>query len=273
MRIPNTKSLMTWSGSARLRAGSDALSCVSLLFVALLAGPAHADDAAPAFDRPGIAFATETLPRGTFAWEQGLPDVSTDRIGGIRTTAWVADTLLRFGVADTLDLQLGANSFGGVKVRGRGENISERGGGDGWASVKWVPATGSDAFTWAMLATATLPFGEAPIGDGGHDYDIGITGTWALPSDTSVSLYADHSWGDSGRGWMFSPSFAFPLGKDVDGYVEAGYGAGAARTRVAGGGVTWMATARLQLDASFLRGLDDGSLDWQSGIGMALYFP
>lgn len=72
---------------------------------------------------------------------------------------------------------------------------------------------------------------------------------------------------------MFSPSFAFPLGEDVGGYVEAGYGTGAARTRVAGGGVTWMATARLQLDASFPRGLDDDSPDWQGGIGMALYFP
>lgn len=273
MRTPNTKSLMTWSGSARLSFGSDAFFRVPLLFVALLAGPAHADDAAPAFDRPGIAFATETLPRGTFAWEQGLPDASTDRTDGIRTTTWIADTLLRFGVADTLELQLGANSFGGVKVRGRGEHSSEHGGGDGWASVKWAPATNSDDFTWAVLATATLPFGEAPIGDGGHDYDVGITGTWALPSDTSVSLYADRNWGDSGRGWMFSPSFAFPLGEDVGGYVEAGYGTGAARTRVAGGGVTWMATARLQLDASFLRGLDDDSPDWQGGIGMALYFP
>ncbi len=42
--------------------------------------------------------------------------------------------------------------------------------------------------------------------------------------------------------------------------------------RAAGAGVAWMATSRLQLDASFLRGLDAASSDWQGGIGLALYF-
>ncbi|WP_242107713.1 transporter [Luteimonas aquatica] len=266
---------MTWSGDAAAPSHSarHASRILIVAFAALAATPAPASEEPPAFDRPGIAFATDTLPRGAFAWEQGLPDASTDRSGGVRTTTWTADTLLRLGLGDGIELQLGADAFGGVNVRGRGVRERAHGGGDGHVGMKWAPATASDAFSWAMLATASLPFGKAPLGGGGHDYDLGVTCSWALPAQASVSLYADRSWGDGGRGWMFSPSLSFPLGGEVGGYVEAGYGTGAARTRVAGGGVTWMATERLQLDASFLRGLDAQSPDWQGGIGMALLFP
>lgn len=226
----------------------------------------------PAFDRPGLSFSTSTLPAGGFAWEQGLPDFSTDRSQGVRTTAWLADTLLRLGVTDTVELQLGADTWGGVRVRGNGAHRSEHGGGDGWGSVKWAPATVSETFSWAVLATASLPFGETPIGGGGNDYGLGVTAAWALPGDTGVSLYANRDWGDGGNGWLFSTDYGFPIGDGLDGFIEAGYGTGAARTRVAGGGLTWMATPWLQLDVSFLRGLDNESPDWQGGVGMAWYF-
>ena len=95
---------------------------------------------------------------------------------------------------------------------------------------------------------------------------------WALPGDTSLALYADRQWGEEGSGWLFSPSYGFPLGEDVAAYVEAGYGQDAQHMRAVGAGLTWMATPRLQLDASFLRGLDEETVDWQGGIGLALYF-
>ena len=41
----------------------------------------------PAFDRPGIAFSTTTLPAGSFAWEQGLPDFEHSSGGGDRAGA------------------------------------------------------------------------------------------------------------------------------------------------------------------------------------------
>lgn len=233
--------------------------------------PALAADT-PEFDRPGLSFSTSTLPAGGFAWEQGLPDASTDRRGGVRTTTWVADTLLRLGLTDTVELQLGVDSWGGVRIRGDGVRYSDRGGGDGSASVKWAPATAGDRFSWALLATASLPVGAAPLGDGNHDYSLGATVSWALPANASTSLYANRDWGDDGRGWMFSADYGFALRDGLDGYVEAGYGTGASRTRVAGAGVTWMATDRLQLDASFLRGLGRRSPDWQGGIGMSWYF-
>lgn len=234
------------------------------------AAPVRADDA-PGFDRPGIAFGTDTLPRGGIAWEQGLPDASWDDSEGVRTRTWVADTLLRFGLAETVELQLGADSYGGVHRRGLGARTSQHGGGDGRLSLKWVPTTGGDAFSVGVLATASLPYGQAPVGDGGHVYDLGITAAWDLQNGRSVALYLDRSWGDGG-GWLFSPSYGFQVSERVAGYIEAGIGSDAQRQRVAGGGLTWAATPRLQFDVSFLRGLDADSVDWQAGVGMALYF-
>lgn len=126
--------------------------------------------------------------------------------------------------------------------------------------------------TIAFKAGATLPWGRVPLGDAGRDYDLGVTLAWALPHGHNLALYGDRQWGDAGSGWLFSPSYGFPLGEEVSAYVEAGYGTGAQHMRAAGAGVTWMATSRLQLDASVLRGLDAASSDWQGGIGLALYF-
>ncbi|MGH8054077.1 MAG: transporter [Stenotrophomonas sp.] len=227
---------------------------------------------APEYDRPGIGFSTSTVGKGVFVWEQGLPDGSRDRSDGITTTAWTADTLLRLGLSETIEVQFGADTWSGLRVRGAGIDARDTGGGDGSIAVKWAPAMRGDQLSLAFKGGATLPWGRAPLGDGGNDYDLGVTAAWALPGDTSLALYADRQWGDSGSGWLFSPSYGFPLGENVSAYVEGGYGTGAQYMRAAGAGMTWMATPRLQLDASFLRGLDDETIDWQGGVGMALYF-
>lgn len=247
-----------------LQAGA---TCIALLWI----GTAAAQEA-PEFDRPGIGFATSTLPAGAFAWEQGLPDGSTDHSDGVRTTTLTAATLLRLGVTDALEVQLGVDSWGEVRVRGGSLRERDSGGGDGSIAMKWAPATGDGRFSWALLATASLPVGRAPIGGDGHDYDVGVTGAWALTDDDSLSLYVDRSWGDGGSGWLLSPSYGFGITDVLSAYVEAGFGTAAQHMRAAGAGVTWMATARMQLDASFLRGLDSATDDWQGGVGLSIYF-
>lgn len=99
-------------------------SALAMLALCVASGHAAAQsDDAPAFDRPGIPFAAEALQPGAFAWEQGLPDASTDRSGGQRTTQYTADTLLRLGLFQDVELQLGSDSYnwqhgGGARVRG-----------------------------------------------------------------------------------------------------------------------------------------------------------
>lgn len=241
------------------------------LSMAMLACGAQAAQA-PAYDRPGIGFSASTVGEGVFAWEQGLPDGSRDRRDGVTATTWTADTLLRLGVGHTLELQLGADTWGGQRLRGAGLREHAQGGGDGSIALKWAPALASDTLTVAFKLGTTLPWGRAPLGGDGHTRDAGVTLAWALPADTSLALYVDRQWDGDGGGWLFSPSYGFALGGNVAAYVEAGYGEDEQHMRAAGAGLTWMATPRLQLDASFLRGLDEETVDWQGGIGLALYF-
>lgn len=245
----------------------------SLLFavLALVSPPAAADDA-PEFDRPGIGFSTSTVGKSVFVWEQGLPDVSRDRSDGLTTSTWTADTLLRVGLADTLELQLGADSWSRLRLRGPGTRMQHSGSGDGSAALKWAPPLANEQLSVAFKAGASLPWGKAPLGDAGHDYDLGMTVAWALPRASSLAFYIDRLWGDGGSGWLFSPSYGFAVRPQLSAYVEAGYGTGAQYMRAAGAGVTWMVSPRVQLDASFLRGLDADTTDWQGGVGVAMYF-
>ena len=246
-------------------------SIILLAVLALVGRQAQAEDA-PEFDRPGIGFATSTVGKAVFVWEQGLPDASRDHSDGLTTTTWTADTLLRVGLADTLELQLGANSWTGLRVRGAGVRVQESGGGDGNVALKWAPKLAHEQLSLAFKAGTSLPWGRAPLGDAGYDYDMGMTTAWALPHDSSLALYVDRQWGDGGSGWLFSPSYGFVLRPQLSAYVEAGYGTGAQYMRAAGAGVTWMVSPRVQLDASFLRGLDADTTDWQGGIGVSMYF-
>lgn len=246
-------------------------SSLLLAVLALAGSRVHAEEA-PEFDRPGIGFSTSTVGKGVFVWEQGLPDASRDRSDGLATTLWTADTLLRFGVADTLELQLGADSWSGLRVRGAGVHVRESGGGDGSVALKWAPEMAPEQLSLALKVGASLPWGRAALSGGGHDYDLGMTAAWALPSERSVALYVDRQWGGGGSGWLVSPSYGFALRPQLSAYIEAGYGTGAQYMRAAGAGVTWMATPRLQLDASLLRGLDADTTDWQGGIGVSMYF-
>jgi len=232
---------------------------------------AHADDDVPAFDRPGLAFASATLPRASCAWEQGLFDADTDRAARVRTTDVVADSLLHCGVADGVELQLGADSWGRVDVRGPGVSTSASGGGDARIGVKVAPWN-SEAFSLAVLATAGVPTGRAPIGGGGHPRDLGVSMAWPAGDDRSVTLYADRHWGPDGNGALVALAYGFPLRDRLAGYVEGGVGSGASHAREAGGGLSWMATPRVQFDASFLRALDRATTDWQAGIGVSILF-
>jgi len=244
-----------------------------IVVVSLAAASARADDDAPAFDRPGLAFASETLPAGAWAVEQGLPDASTDRDAGVRITDAIADTLLRHGLLDGIELQLGTDTRGWERVRGPGDASAwAAAGGDARIGLKLAMPGGSDAFSAALLMTLGVPIGHAPIGDAGHTKDLGLSMSWALTNGASVSLYLDHRRDRDGEGSLCALAYNAPLRDDLSAYVEGGFGNRAQHAREAGGGIAWMVTRRVQIDASFLRALDRATTDWQAGFGVSVFF-
>lgn len=91
------------------------------------------------FDRPGSGIGTGITPVGQLVWEQGLANAhyaeSTTADGEkVKTTSLNADMLLRTGLAENIELQLGwaGPSWQQMKVAG---NKSET---DGLGMSVWV---------------------------------------------------------------------------------------------------------------------------------------
>jgi len=227
---------------------------------------AQAEDAPP-FDRPGIPFSAEVVQPGAFAWEQGLPDASTDRSDGQRTTQYTADTLLRLGLFHNVELQLGSDSVnwqhnGGARVRG---------GGDSNVALKVALPSRSGSFHWAALGIYRVPTGSRAFSDG-YARELGVTGSWDLPQQRAIAVYVNYASEDDGHTWTFAPNYTFFSGEHFSSYVEVGLDIGSAQSRVAGAGGAWQLPHAMQLDISVLRGLTSESPDWQGGIGLSIAF-
>ena len=237
--------------------------------LACIAPACRAD--APAFDRPGLAFAAAVLPLGSFDWEQGLPDVARDRDAGVRTTLVSADTELRFGIGHGLELQVAQAPFNRVSVSGDGEHFHDTGAGDARVGVKWAPTV--DGVSLAVLGAVTFDTGVAAFTNGANVYSLGVSASRDVGDGRSVGLYAnvDHS---SGHNVLSeSASYGFPLSGTTGGFVELGHSAGGGpAASVAGGGVTWLLRERLQLDVSAHRGLTSRSPDLGAGFGVSYFW-
>ncbi len=255
--------------NALLKTGSLLMCSLAALHVP----QAHAaEEEVVEFDRPGIGFGTHTLAPGQFALEFGLPDASLTRDAGQRSTTLAANTLLRIGLARQLEIQLGANLLTSQRDHGDGVNQRTSGTGDGQLALKLALPSTREHISWAVMASTQLPWGEAPLGDGGNGHDIGMSAAFDLSESRSLALYLDYHHGDDGQGWLFSPSYSFALGEKTSAYVEAGIGERAQHMRAIGTGITWAPHPHVQLDASILRGLDEKTADWQGGIGLAVFF-
>nr|WP_161963031.1 MULTISPECIES: transporter [Xanthomonas] len=253
----------------RLQAGLH-LALAGAVLALCLASPqafAQSEDA-PAFDRPGIPFAAEVLRPGAFAWEQGLPDASTDRAAGQRTTLYTADTVLRLGVSEHVELQLGSDSY---NWQHGGGGARTHGGGDSQVGLKVALPSRSESFHWAALGTYHVPTGSPAFSDG-YSRELGVTASWDLAQQRALALYVNYARDNDGHTWTFSPNYTFFSGAHFSSYVEAGLDTGSEHSRVAGAGGAWQLPHAMQLDVSVLRGLTSESPDWQGGIGLSIAF-
>ncbi len=228
---------------------------------------------APAFDRPGISFATSVLPAGSFDWEQGLPDLEHDNADGVRSTSYSADTTFRVGLTSTLEVQLAGSLWNRLHQHAGGVSFHDDGGGDTKLALKWAPSLASKDITLAVLGSVTAATGSAAFTNGRPIVSLGATVAHDLGGGRSLAFYAnvDRSGGEDT--WTLSPNFGFPISGNLDGYVEAGhtFGGGQSST-VAGGGLTWLLHDRVQFDLYGLRGLTPRSPDVQAGFGVSVFW-
>ena len=248
------------------------IACLALgLFLALSSTALHA--AAPSFDRPGIAFAASTLPVGSFDWEQGLPDVAYDNTAGVRTTLYSADTILRYGMTPTLELQLGGSLWNGLDTHGVDVDNRSHGGGDTTIAAKWAPTLQSDKVAVAFLGAVTLDTGASAFTNGRPVYSLGATVSRDMQNGRVIAMYLNASNNGGRTTWTMSPNISFPITSEIGAYVEAGRTIGGDATgTVAGGGLTWLLHDRIQFDIYGLRKLLGHAPDLQAGAGVSVFW-
>ena len=234
-------------------------------------GEATAD--APPFDRPGIAFSTGTLPAGSFALEQGLPDIVRSSKSDDSSTSYSADSRFRVGITDDLEVQVETSPFNSSTTHSLGATHSADGRGDVSIATKIALPTGQQRLSGAMLAVVTFANGANRFTNGATAYDLGVTMGYSLDDDVDAEFYCNVNRLDGATSFDVSPNLNVQISQTFAGFVEAGatFADHGTDDVVAGGGFTWMITPAVQLDMSADFGLTDRSPRITAGFGVSIF--
>jgi len=181
---------------------------------------------------------------------------------------------VRIGLFDGAELQLATALFNQLEIKTAGSSQTFRGAGDTRLGLKVALPSSSDKFSWATLGSVTLNTGSEEFSNNAKQYDLGVSLALDLAPDVTGGFYVNATHLDGENSIAISPSLSFGLSETVGTYVEAGYfsNAGEPNSSVAGGGLTWMVTPTVQLDASADFGLNSDSPDVTGGFGVSIYF-
>ncbi|HEX8668545.1 MAG TPA: transporter [Allosphingosinicella sp.] len=261
-------------------------ACAAGLAACLAATPAAAEDLREFCpDRPGLGTPACTMDRGHAAVELGLFDWTLERSGGDRTDTFQAgDLLVRYGVTDSLEVQLGWTAFGAVRDRAGGMVDKASGVGDLLVALRQnLRNPDGSGFSAAIMPYATLPAGGAAIGAG--DWGAGLIlpvsyelpGGFALGFTGSVDAAVDED--RHGRHMSFGgvAGLDIPLGEAAGATVELAAvrdrdPAGSSTQFLAGLSGALMVGSELQLDAGANVGLNRSAPDVELYFGLARRF-
>lgn len=260
------------------------LICIPLL---LAAAAAHAEDKQRDFcpDRPGLGTPPCTFDKGHGDVEVGLVDWTLDRQPGSRTDTFVlGDTLVRYGLSQTLELQLGWTAFGSVRQRDGGSVSRTSGTGDVRIALRrnLLHPDGS-GLSIAIMPYAGLPTGGDAIGAGTWRAGMLLPVTYQLPHgfqlDFTGRIEAEPNQSRHGRHLAYGGVVGVdvPVAKAVTGTFELSVQrpldrAGDATPVVGAFSLAWMARKSLQLDVGANKGVAGGAADWEVYGGIAQRF-
>lgn len=260
----------------------------ALLALALLASPALAGeerDLCP--DRPGLGTPACTVSPGRIVAEIGLGDWTRDRSDGMRTdTVLLGDTLLRFGLTDSLEGQVGWTAFGHERSRDlatRALDKASRVGDVTLALRRNLRKPDGSGFSLAVMPFATLPVGRQPIGAG--DWGAGLRVPLSVELSDALSFTAtpeaDAAVDEDGHGRHLAYGGVAGLELDMGEHFSATGElslmrdrdpAGHATEALAGLSCGWQPTGGTQFDVGVNLGLNGHSPDRQLYFGFSRRF-
>jgi hypothetical protein len=237
-------------------------------------------------DRPGLGTPASTIDDGHFDVELGIADWTLDRTPDSRTdTVEAGQLLVRMGLTDTLEAQLGWTAFGHVRTRDRSTGPVDHSSGVGDLTLalrqNLVSPDGS-GFSLAVMPFATLPTGGAAIGAGEWSagllvplsYDLGEGLQIGLTGQVEAAADSDRDGRHLAYGGVAGLSVPLSDALGVTAEIAARRDedpAGHETEWLAGISAGWMADDDLQLDAGANIGLH-GAADVQLYLGVSRRF-
>lgn len=257
----------------RVRTAASVLGPALVLLVAALPGRSLAQSTPLVTDRPDFTESTASVAPGRVQLESGY---TLSRADGADAHD-LGEVLVRVGVAEPLELRLGANSY----------HVADAPGGTtaGWTG----PAVGAKATllepegdaplvpSLALLAGTSLPAGDDRLAPDGAEPEAALALAWDLTGRLSLGtnlkhgrlLHDDERFGQTTASVAAGLSLTESLGTYLEAYTLRPSAPGDGDTDVLNGGLTLLLGPDAQLDARLGTGLGGGP-DLVLGVGFSV---
>jgi hypothetical protein len=213
-------------------------------------------------DRPGFGDGTTTVAPGTFQAELGAAAANDD----FGTNAELGQLLLRYGVADFLELRGGVGSFAldAPDTEYTGTSVGGK--------LRLLRAPLSEL---SLVSTWSLPTGTGAFDSESVSQTLKLAYNGALGEDLSVSANVGTAlpYDDADPSYLFIPTLSFSLADQVGAYVGyAGFYSTGLNTNYVEAGVTLLSGPDTQLDVNTGLQVDEYQGAFFVGLGLAHRF-
>lgn len=238
--------------------------------------PAFAADFS--FDRPGAGIGTGITPVGQLAWEQGLPSVSYQQenttTGKDHTLTLNGDMLLRTGLADGLELQLGWQGPVWQQHKYAGLKQETNGLGDVSIGLKKAIDLKDERLSMALLAEAIIATGNDEFT--AHDDIYSLTSAVAYEFSDLIGTSITMRYEAQNSDWAVTaiPTIDYQIAGKLSGYSEFVYRKAESQDYEygLGTGLIYALNDRAQLDASIGVDLNGDAKSYNGGFGVSVLF-
>lgn len=257
----------------------------ALLAQFLLLGPAAAIAKEPPIctDRPAKANAVCTVPPGKVQLETAVAGWSHTRQEGVRTSQLsLGSTVIKLGLSDRSDLQIGLAPYALLKVEREG--LRDRVSGFGDVIVRYKRRLTRDG---AKVQAGAIPFVKLPtadhrLGNGRAEGGLAIPIGWSLAGATitlgpELDLLADIDGRGRHLGAINLVNVAVPAGKRLTlaGELWTSFNfdpSGTLKQASADAAIAYALSRRVQIDVGTNLGLNKGTPDFEIYAGTSLRF-
>ena len=247
---------------------------LAVLALAGVCATSPARAANPGYDRPGFGFTPVVLSAGEMTLEQGLPDWSRDHQDGVSTAEYSADTLLRIGIGGPLELQLGASPWNALYATAGGRTERSNGRGDSTLGLKFALPSANPAFSWGFLGSVEFTDGARAFRADHRQYLLGAQFNFQVDARQSLGLYLQDVRSAGADASLLAVSDSITVSDALMLYIEAAQVHTPTRGNgtVSGAGLAWLLGRRVQLDMGFDHRVGGIAPEWQTNLGLAVYF-